>query len=143
MWQLATSKADNYMASQKVKKTSAKTSKAATAGRYAAAPKTARCQDSEQSRLNFRLAPTVKERVVKAAALSGQDLTEFAVATLSEKANLIIEQHDNLLLGSEEHEFFLKALVDTTVSEPSERSRTAAERYRQGTRKGVRYTLAD
>ena len=131
------------MASQKVKKTSAKTGKATAAGRYTATPKTVRRQDSEQSRLNFRLAPTVKERVVKAAALSGQDLTEFAVATLSEKANLIIEQHDNLLLGSEEHEFFLKALTDTTMPEPSEHSLKAAERYRQGTRKGVRYTLAD
>ena len=118
------------MATTNVKKTSAKAAK--SVGRNA-----------EQSRLNFRLAPTVKERVMKAAALSGQDLTEFAVATLSEKASLIIEQHDNLLLGSEEHDFFLRALADTSVSEPSERSRMAAEKYRQGTRKGVRYTLAD
>lgn len=131
------------MATPKVKKSSAKTGKAAATGRYTTAPNTAQRQNSEQSRLNFRLAPTVKERVKKAAALSGQDLTEFAVATLSEKANLVIEQHDNLLLGSEEHEFFLKALADATVPDPSERSLKAAERYRQGTRKGVRYTLAD
>jgi uncharacterized protein (DUF1778 family) len=128
------------MATTNVKKTGAKATK--SVGRNAAA-RIPQSQNAEQSRLNFRLAPTVKERVMKAAALSGQDLTEFAVATLSEKANLVIEQHDNVLLGSEEHEFFLKALADPTVSEPSERSRKAAEKYRQGTRKGVRYSLAD
>jgi uncharacterized protein (DUF1778 family) len=127
------------MATLKTKKSGEKSTKV-TAGSGA---HTVQSHSAEQSRMNFRLAPTVKERVMKAAALSGQDLTEFAVATLSEKASLIIEQHDNLLLGSEEHEFFLKVLADTTVAEPSERSRTAAERYRQGTRKGVRYTLAD
>jgi uncharacterized protein (DUF1778 family) len=96
-----------------------------------------------QSRINIRLAPAVKDRVARAAALNGQDLTEFAVATLSEKADLIIERHDNLLLGSEEHEFFLNALAEPIIQEPSERSRSAAEKYRQGSRKGVRYTLAD
>ena len=98
---------------------------------------------TEQSRMNIRLALTVKERVARAATLSGQDLTEFAVATLSEKADQIIERHDQLILGSEDHEFFLSALSETSVREPSERSRTAAEKYRQGTRKGVRYHLAD
>ena len=131
------------MVSSKVKKTSAKTGKAMATGHSAASPNTAKPQNSEQSRLNFRLAPTVKERVMKAAALSGQNLTEFAVVTLSEKANLVIEQHDRLLLGSEEHEFFLKALDEPTIAEPSERSLSAAAKYRQGTRKGVRYTLAD
>lgn len=96
-----------------------------------------------QSRMNIRLAPAIKERVARAAALSGQDLTEFAVATLSEKADLVIERHDHLLLGSEEHEFFLNALAEPIIQEPSERSRSAAEKYRQGSRKGVRYTLAD
>lgn len=98
---------------------------------------------SEQSRMNIRLAPAVKERVARAAALSGQDMTEFAVATLSEKADMIIERHDHLLLGSEDHKYFLSALAEAKVQEPSNRSRSAAEKYRQGTRKGVRYILAD
>jgi uncharacterized protein (DUF1778 family) len=98
---------------------------------------------TEQSRINIRLAPTIKERVARAAALSGQDLTEFAVATLSEKAEIVIERHDHLLLGSEDHKFFLNAMAETNVQEPSERSLSAAEKYRQGVRKGVRYHLAD
>ena len=127
------------MAVDKVKKS--KEEKAA-AGRSITA-QLPHSQSAEQSRLNVRLSPTIKERITKAAALSGQDLTEFAVATLSEKANLIIEQHDNLLLGTAEYDFFLNALTDASASEPSERSRSAAEKYRQGTRKGVRYILAD
>lgn len=122
------------MAATKEKRRNAKTAKAS--------PGLSKRQ-AEQSRLNVRLASDVKDRVMKAAALSGQDLTEFAVATLSEKANLVIERHDNLLLGSEEHDFFLRALAEETVPEPSERSRSAAEKYRQGIRKGVRYVLAD
>lgn len=100
-------------------------------------------QNPEQSRMNIRLATSVKERVARAASLTGQDLTEFAVSTLSEKADLVIERHDHLLFGSKEHEFFLNALAETTVPEPSERSRSAAERYRRGKRKGARYAFAD
>ena len=36
----------------------------------------------EQSRLNVRLSPEIKARVAKAATIIGQDLTEFAAATL-------------------------------------------------------------
>ena len=97
---------------------------------------------SEPSRMNIRLAIEIKERIVKAAILSGQDLTEFAVATLSKKADEIIERHDNLFLGSEDYQFFLNALSENS-SKPSEKSQQIAERYKQGIRKGVRYHLAD
>jgi uncharacterized protein (DUF1778 family) len=96
-----------------------------------------------ESRLNFRLALDIKERVARAAALTGQDLTEFAVAALNEKAGEVIERHDHLLLGSKDYRFFLDALSSKEVSKPSNRSLKAAENYRRGKRKGVRYTLAD
>lgn len=96
----------------------------------------------EQSRMNFRLAPEIKQRVARAAALTGQDLTEFAVTALSEKADQIIERHDQMLLGSEDYEFFLNALEEKTAK-PSEKLRESAENYRRGTRKGVRYELVD
>lgn len=110
------------------------------------ATKTAATQNKrirEQSRMNFRLAPEIKQRVAKAASLAGQDLTEFAVAALSEKADEVIERHDQLLLGSEDYNFFLNALEEKQPPKPSERSLKAAANYRRGTRKGVRYNLAD
>lgn len=98
---------------------------------------------SEQSRLNFRLAPEIKSRVVRAATIVGQDLTEFAVSTLSQKADEVLEKHDNLLLGTADHQFFLDALSTTKVRKPSKKSNQAADKYRQGVRKGARYHLAD
>lgn len=97
---------------------------------------------STSGRMNIRMAMEVKERIAKAAALSGQDLTEFAVVTLSEKAAEIINQHDQMLLGSDDYQFFLNALSDTSM-EPSAKSSAVAEKYRKGIRKGVRYQLAD
>lgn len=97
----------------------------------------------EQSRLNVRLAPEIKERIVRAATIYGQDLTEFAVSTLIEKADEIIEKHDNVLLGSEDYQFFLDALEDNETAAPSEKSRKTAEKYRRGHRKGVKHYLAD
>lgn len=97
---------------------------------------------SEPSRMNIRLAVEIKERIIKAAVLSGQDLTEFAISTLSEKADEIIERHDNLLLGSEDYQFFLNSLTED-APEPSAKSKMVADKYKKGIRKGVKYQLAD
>ena len=98
---------------------------------------------SEQSRLNFRLSPEIKARVAKAASLIGQDLTEFAIATLNQRAIEILEKHDSILLESEDYRFFLDALGETEPAEPSRKSQEIADKYRRGIRKGVRYNLAD
>ena len=94
-------------------------------------------QTSEKDRMHFRLDPKIKARVARAAAITGQGLTDFAVSTLSEKADQILARHDTILLTSDEYSFFLKALDDDR--KPSKRSRAAAKRYRRGSRKGVRY----
>lgn len=94
-----------------------------------------------KDRMNFRLDPEIKERVARAAAITGQELTDFAVSALSEKADEVLGRHESLLLTSEDYQFFLSALDEDP--ETSERSRTAAERYRSGRREGVRYRLAD
>ena len=97
----------------------------------------------EQSRLNFRLAPEIKARVARAATVVGQDLTEFAVSTLSQKADEVLEKYDNVILGSEDYQFFLDVLSATETDKPSKKSQKAADEYRRGTRKGARYHLAD
>ena len=94
-----------------------------------------------KDRMNFRLDPEIKERVARAAAIMGQELTDFAVSALSEKADEVLGRHESLLLTSEDYQFFLAALDEDR--ETSERSRAAAKRYRRGRREGVRYRLAD
>ena len=97
----------------------------------------------EQSRLNVRLAPEIKEKIARAATIYGQDLTEFAVSVLTQKAEEILEKHDALRLESADYQFFLKALDEPSAGEPSEKSRKTAEKYQRGIRKGVKHRLAD
>ena len=94
-------------------------------------------QTSEKDRMHFRLDPKIKARVARAAAITGQGPTDFAVSTLSEKADQILSRHDTILLTSDEYNFFLDALAEDR--KPSKPSRAAAMRFRRGNRKGVRY----
>ncbi|MFY9224299.1 MAG: DUF1778 domain-containing protein [Blastocatellia bacterium] len=98
-------------------------------------------QTMEVDRMNFRLSTEIKAKIIKAAAITGQQLTDFAVSTLNEKANEILEQHNNIVLKSEDYEFFLASLSEE--KEPSLNSLKAASRYKQGRRKGVKYYIAD
>src|SRR5436190_22220894 len=76
-------------------------------------------QISEKDRMHFRLDPKIKARVARAAAITGQGLTDFAVSTLSEKADQIVSRHDTILLTSDEYSLFLNALEDDC--QPSKR----------------------
>jgi len=98
-------------------------------------------QTNEKDRMHFRLDPKIKARVARAAAITGQGLTDFAVSTLSEKADQILARHDEILLTSDENSFFLNALADDR--KPSKRSRAAAKRYRLDHRKSVRYHVGN
>jgi uncharacterized protein (DUF1778 family) len=88
--------------------------------------------------MNFRISPEIKAQVVRAAAITGQDLTDFAVSTLNEKALAVLDRHDTIVLDRSDYDFFLKAL-DSRGRKPSKRSQAAARRYRQGRRSGARY----
>jgi uncharacterized protein (DUF1778 family) len=100
-----------------------------------------KAQTSDKDRMHFRLDAKIKARVARAAAITGQGLTDFAVSTLSEKADQILARHDTVLLTSDEYSFFLNALDDD--SRPSKNSRAKANRYRRGRHKGVRYHVAN
>jgi uncharacterized protein (DUF1778 family) len=90
-----------------------------------------------KARLNVRVDPRIKERVVRAAALTGQGMTDFVVSVISARAEEIIEHHSITLLNGEDYEFFLSALSEDRKA--SRRSLAAAKRYRQGHREGVKY----
>lgn len=98
-------------------------------------------QTNDKNRMHFRLDTKIKARVARAAAITGQRLTDFAVSALSEKADQILARHDTILLTSDEYKFFLNALAED--HKPSKRSRDAAKRYQRGRRKGVRYHVGN
>jgi uncharacterized protein (DUF1778 family) len=106
-----------------------------------AVAKAKKVSTANKDRMNFRLDPDIKARVTRAAAISGQGLTDFAVSALSERADEILERHDSLLLNAKDYDFFLKSLDNSR--KPSQRSQAAAARYRRGRRKGVTYRFAD
>ena len=90
---------------------------------------------SNKDRMHFRLDPAIKQRVARAAAITGQGLTDFAVAALSERADEILERHESVVLSRKDYSFFLKSLDHSP--RPSRRSRTVASRYKRGRRKGI------
>ena len=106
-----------------------------------AVAKTKKVNTVNKDRMHFRLAPDIKARVARAASITGQGLTDFAISALSERANEILERHDTVLLDAEAYGFFLESLDHR--GKPSQTSRAAAARYRRGQRKGVRYRFAD
>jgi|HubBroStandDraft_6_1064221.scaffolds.fasta_scaffold573723_2 uncharacterized protein (DUF1778 family) len=94
---------------------------------------------AQKARMNFRLDAEVKAKVARAAAITGQQLTDFAVSALNARAEEIIERHSSIVLNGKDYEFFLRTLADDN-SHPSKKSLAAARRYKKGKRKGVRYT---
>lgn len=91
--------------------------------------------------MHFRLAPELKKRVIQAATITGQGLTDFAISALSQRADEILDRHETVLLNRRDYELFLTFLEDRR--KPSRRSRAAAARYKRGQRTGVRYRFAD
>lgn len=71
------------------------------------------------ARLNIRLSAEIKERIEKAATLSGVSLTDFTVANLSQVADDILERHRTRKLSDRDRDIFLK-MLDDTKEEPNE-----------------------
>ena len=64
----------------------------------------------EESRLNCRLSGEAKSLIEKAASLSNQTMTDFAVSTLIARAEEIVERHHNIRLSAEASARFLDLL---------------------------------
>ena len=98
---------------------------------------------SNQNRLNVRLGPDLKARVTRAAYILGQDLTEFATATLNERATEVIERHEAFVLTESQRQFFFDYLAGKIDREPSERSKRVAKEYKKGRKSDEKYELLD
>lgn len=82
---------------------------------------------SKTARLEFRLLPEQKELLEKAATVSGQTITPFAVSILMENARSILEDHRRTLLALRDQELFLK-IIDLE-EEPSPALKAAVEKF--------------
>lgn len=64
------------------------------------------------ARLNIRLSTEIKERIEKAAIVSGLSLTDFTVANLSQAADEVLERHHQRKLSNRDRDIFLTMLDD-------------------------------
>lgn len=99
-------------------------------------------KNAHKSRLNVRLAPDLKARIRRAATVLGQDLTEFAVSTLDERAKEVLEEHESMILSESERRAFMDILAGDPPS-PTKRALEVAKKYKSGKKKGVVYEFAD
>ena len=66
------------------------------------------------ARINVRIRRDIKERIEKAAVLSGKTVTEFTVTALVDRAEDILQRHNTTTLGDRDRDIFLK-LLDRTA----------------------------
>jgi uncharacterized protein (DUF1778 family) len=81
------------------------------------------------ARLEARLPSDQKELFQRAAALAGQTLSEFVIDSAQQAAAKLVQDHDLIRLAREEQIAFVTTLLRPT--EPGERLRQAAEKYRE------------
>lgn len=86
-----------------------------------------------ESRLNFRLPSEAKQRIEKAAVVSGLTVTDFAVHILVSRANEVLERHHTRQLSDRDRDIFLEMLKNPP--EPNEVLRKAVKEYKKRVKK--------
>lgn len=87
---------------------------------------------TRNARLDFRLSHKHKRIIEQAATVTGQSLSDFAVAHLVQAARQALDEATVTRLSNRDRDTFLK-LIDANAK-PNKALRTAAERY--GKRRG-------
>ena len=80
--------------------------------------------------IEFRLPVNLKQLVEEAAVLRGQSLGDFALSTVLENAQRVIQQHRVPTLTERDRDIFLGLLDDESL-QPSDALIESAELYKQ------------
>ncbi|HVS34899.1 MAG TPA: DUF1778 domain-containing protein [Gemmataceae bacterium] len=80
------------------------------------------------ARCDFRISSQAKALIEQAAALNGQSLTEFAVATLVEKARQVVSAESVRTLSERDARQFMRLLEK---DQPNRALRDAARKYKE------------
>lgn len=84
-----------------------------------------------RARIGARVSAAQKSLLRPAAALSGRELSEFAVASAREASRRVFAEQESIRLLREEQSAFLQALLNPPA--PNARLERAAQAYRQRT----------
>jgi len=82
-----------------------------------------------EARLDFRLNRQLKDLIERAALLTGQNVSDFAVSVLTERARQVVQEHETTVLSDRDRDLFL-AMLDKDA-EPNEALKKAAKRFKQ------------
>ncbi len=85
-------------------------------------------KQKSDSRLDFRLNRQVKEVIERAAAVSGQSVSDFAVSALYRTAKEVLEGEQTTRLSNRDRDIFL-AMLDSDAK-PNEALKRATKRYK-------------
>lgn len=94
---------------------------------------TATQTNSQISRLNFRLPLELKERIEKAAIISGVTVTDFAISKLADSADEVLEKHQTRTLSNIDRDIFLEMLANPP--QPNEALLNAVKEYKTRVKK--------
>jgi uncharacterized protein (DUF1778 family) len=86
-------------------------------------------EQSEMTQMNFRLPQEVKHFIERAAIVSGMTITDFAISSLVERAQEILDRHSQRILTDRDRDLFLSLLAED--AEPNSALKQAAQDYRQ------------
>ncbi len=86
-------------------------------------------EKGNKTRLDFRVSVESKTIIERAASLSGQTVSDFAVSTLVKSAQEVISQHQQTILSQRDFKVFLQMLESD--GEPNEALKKAAENYKK------------
>jgi len=84
---------------------------------------------AEDNRMDLRLEPEHKDLIKRAAAYSGESITNFAVSTLVSKARRVVREHETTTLTAADRDRFI-ALIDNPPK-PNQALRRAAKSHRE------------
>jgi uncharacterized protein (DUF1778 family) len=84
-------------------------------------------REGPDARLEMRVPPEQKRFFLRAAALRGVTLTDFAIETLQEAAVRTLEKHNLLRLAIKDQQVFVDALMNPPA--PNDALIRAAKRY--------------
>ena len=83
-------------------------------------------QPARKERFEMRISPAHKELIASAAALRGQNLTDYATGVLVQQSAEVVEQFGKTQLSARDRDQFLKMLDSET---PNQALREAAESF--------------
>lgn len=88
---------------------------------------------AREARINIRSTREEKEHFEEAAALEGEELSEFLRKSARMRAKQVIEEHTHITLSNKDRDIFLKALANPP--KPGPKLKAAMQRYRKNVRK--------